>query len=309
MIVELILVANKCWRALVDFDVCNTLKHTAPHCNILQHTECNAVRHAATNCNKLTATHCSTLQHTHHNALQHTATLQDWMQHTATHCNTLQHTATLQEHSARPSHLQADIFKSQLAIQVTELHDFVLQCVVVCCSVLQCVAVCYIQCVAVCCSARYASDWRACHCVAVCCSVLHSVCCSVLQCVAVWCSVLQCVAVCCSVLQCVAVCYIHWIAWLQSWLLEKIFVELSAARNERISQNWACYEFYDMKCLYNWLLRNFCQAQCCAQRENFSKIGLTRILQYKMPVELTFENFCLAWYIAQWKTSRRVRLK
>ena len=44
-----------------------------------------------------------------------------------------------------------------------------------CCSVLQCVAVC-------------------------------SVCCSVLPCVAVCCSVLQCVAVCCCVLQCVAVC-------------------------------------------------------------------------------------------------------
>ena len=45
-------------------------------------------------------------------------------------------------------------------------------------------------------------------CVAVCCSVLN---CVLLQCVAVWCSVLQCVAVCCSVLncvllQCVAVC-------------------------------------------------------------------------------------------------------
>jgi len=45
-------------------------------------------------------------------------------------------------------------------------------------------------------------------CVAVCCSVLQRVaaCCSVLQCVAVCCSVLQRVAACCSVLQCVAVC-------------------------------------------------------------------------------------------------------
>ena len=46
-------------------------------------------------------------------------------------------------------------------------------------------------------------------CVAVCCSVLQyvvAVCCSVLQCVAVCSSVLQRVAVCCSVLQCVAVC-------------------------------------------------------------------------------------------------------
>ena len=41
-----------------------------------------------------------------------------------------------------------------------------------------------------------------------CCSVLQcvAVCCSVLQCAAVCCSVLQCVAVCCSVLQFVAVC-------------------------------------------------------------------------------------------------------
>jgi len=44
--------------------------------------------------------------------------------------------------------------------------------------------------------------------VLLCCIVLQcvAVCCSVSQCVAVCCSVLQCVAVCCSVLQCVAVC-------------------------------------------------------------------------------------------------------
>jgi len=43
-------------------------------------------------------------------------------------------------------------------------------------------------------------------CVGVCCSVLQRVamCCSVLQFVAVCCSVLQCVALCCSVLQRVA---------------------------------------------------------------------------------------------------------
>jgi len=92
-----------------------------------------------------------------------------------------------------------------------------LQCVAVCCSMLQ------IPRPQVCCSVlQY---------VAVCCSVLQcvAVCCSVLQmstefeksvsgggggkrklrgskCVAVRCSALQCVAVCCSVLQCVAVC-------------------------------------------------------------------------------------------------------
>jgi len=68
-----------------------------------------------------------------------------------------------------------------------------LQCGVVCCSVLQCVAVCYsvLQCVAVCCRAKYLPRVRVCY------FHLH---------VAVWCSMLQCVAVCCSVLQCVAVC-------------------------------------------------------------------------------------------------------
>jgi len=109
-------------------------------------------------------------------------------------------------------------------------------CVAVCCSLLQCGAVC-VQCVAVCCSMLLY--------VAVCCSVLQCVqcvqciseglfivCCSLLQSAVVCCSLLQCtteglfrvchcveeyikgpfqsvcqyVAVCCSVLQYVAVC-------------------------------------------------------------------------------------------------------
>ena len=65
-----------------------------------------------------------------------------------------------------------------------------LQCVAVCCSVLQCCSVVRIlthtQCVVVC----TASD-----------SGSSSSRCSVLQCVAVCCSVLQCVVVCCSMLQ------------------------------------------------------------------------------------------------------------
>jgi len=63
----------------------------------------------------------------------------------------------------------------------------VLQCVAVCCSVLQCD------------DDGEDVEWRQ-----LCCSALQCVtlCCSVLQCVAVCCSVLQCVAVCCSVLQC-----------------------------------------------------------------------------------------------------------
>jgi len=63
-----------------------------------------------------------------------------------------------------------------------------MQCVAVCCSVLQYVAV-----------SLYIEQTE---CVAACCSVLQriAVCCSVLQCVAVCCSVVQCVAMCCSLL-------------------------------------------------------------------------------------------------------------
>ena len=92
-----------------------------------------------------------------------------------------------------------------------------------CCSELQCVAVCCSKlCVAVSCSKLcvavfvpvqcsvlqcVAVSCRVLQCVAVCCSVCYNVvqcvavCCSALQCVAVYCSVLPCIAVCCSVLQ------------------------------------------------------------------------------------------------------------
>ena len=113
------------------------------------------------------------------------------------------------------------------------------ECVVVCCSVLHCVAVCtHFHLGRTCtstCTPRLVRTYER-ECVAVCCSVLQCaaactpiaslgvhahphvcldfyarhvwerMCCSVLKCVAVCCSVLQCVAVCCSVLQCVAVC-------------------------------------------------------------------------------------------------------
>ena len=70
-----------------------------------------------------------------------------------------------------------------------------LQCVVVCCSVLQCVAMSsLIIKLSVAVLEDVCSVWQ---CVAVCCSEL--------QCAAVCCSVLQCVAMCCTVLQCVAV--------------------------------------------------------------------------------------------------------
>ena len=91
-------------------------------------------------------------------------------------------------------------------------------------------------------------------CVAVCCSVLQvavAVCCNMLQCVAcaewsrfngwdrhtelVWCSVVPCVALWCGVLQCVAVCcndqdwyvdrvYLRWSLWLEDGVLQRVTV-------------------------------------------------------------------------------------
>ena len=108
----------------------------------------------------------------------------------------------------------------------------VLQCVarvVVCCSVLQCVAVFRTSCTLI-----------MLQCVAECCSVLQyvAVCCSVLHCVAACCSVsyiphtlrvLQCGAVCCSVLQCVVVCCtvdMGWLRWVGSLKLIVLFCRI-----------------------------------------------------------------------------------
>ena len=71
------------------------------------------------------------------------------------------------------------ITSSYICYQVSHAIDTYSECDAVCCSVLQCVAVC-----------RSHAIHTYSECVAVCCSVL--------QCVAVCCSVLQCVAVCCS---------------------------------------------------------------------------------------------------------------
>ena len=113
--------------------------------------------------------------------------------------------------------LRVRVDVTQLMLQIADKG--VLQCVAVCCSVLQTkIAACrwchwlvccsVLQCVAVCCSVlRCVAVWcSVVQCVAVCCNVLHyvAVCCSVVQCGAVWCSVVQLVAVQCSVLRCVA---------------------------------------------------------------------------------------------------------
>jgi len=90
--------------------------------------------------------------------------------------------------------------RSRLKKGLCTLGPGVLQCAVLCCSVLKRVTVWYSVCCSVlkCVSPGKRLIYIGTRCVAVCCIVL--------QCVAVCCSVLQCVAVCCSVLQCVAVC-------------------------------------------------------------------------------------------------------
>jgi len=69
------------------------------------------------------------------------------LQYTATHCDTLQHTAT---------HYMWHVIHMNATLQVTETCHMYMCDVsyIVCCSVLQCVAVCcsVLQCVAVCCS-------------------------------------------------------------------------------------------------------------------------------------------------------------
>jgi len=74
---------------------CNTLQHTATHCNTLHVTDAGGVR-ARTKLPALQHLHCSTLQHsaTHCNTLQQSAIHCNILQHSATHCNTLQHIAT-----------------------------------------------------------------------------------------------------------------------------------------------------------------------------------------------------------------------
>jgi len=191
--------------------ICNALHHTATHFHTLQHTatRCNTRQHRKrSTCHYLQsmcwhinlqnpATHFHTLQHAatqeaehmplftidvlthyiqqayhagtthrkHCNTLQHTATHCNTLQHTATHCSTLQHTAAYCN-TLRPTGLP-------------RRYNSVLQCVAVCCSVLQCVIECS--------------------------------CCSVLQCVAECSCVLQFVAVCCSMMLCCQ--YLQSLCW------------------------------------------------------------------------------------------------
>ena len=87
-------------------------------------------------------------------------------------------------------------------LEYKQYRVYVLQCVAVYFTVLQCVVMCRASCVSTP-GLQIVQNFG---------SVLYcvTVCCSVLQCVAVCCSVLQCVAVCCGVFQCcVAVCHVY----------------------------------------------------------------------------------------------------
>jgi len=102
---SLLIVATQCnglGPRLTGEVYCNTLQHTATHCNTLHTaTHCNALQH--------TTTHCNTLQHIRHytaiygNTLQHIAIHRNILQHTAKHCNALQRTlirGSTQQHTA-----------------------------------------------------------------------------------------------------------------------------------------------------------------------------------------------------------------
>jgi len=164
-----------------------------------------------------------------------------------------------------------------------------MHCVVVCCSVLQCVVVrSVLQCVAVRCSvSRCVALCGMLQYVAVCCSVLQcvavrctvwcvTVCCSVLWCVtlsaddavtssaykyvwachvAVCCSVLHRVVVCCSVLQCVAVCCMY------CSVLQCVAVCCSMPRMNESCHIWvrhACTHLWMRLATYEWVMSRVC---------------------------------------------------
>jgi len=204
------------WNVWLWANLFNTLQHTATHYSILQHTTtlCNTLQYTAPHCNMLqhAATHCNTLQHaaTRCNTLQFA--IYNTMQDTARHCKTLQQRVNrtcLASVTSCPTNVTVDAhcvdFEKCVAFSsksTTFLLDFsskrpavrVLQCVVVCCSRLQCVAVCSATDPPPSCWISRGGK-----------NVLRFVWCSVLPCVAM--NVAVCVAVCAAI--CVAVSQQH----------------------------------------------------------------------------------------------------
>jgi len=214
---------------------CNTLQHTATHCNTLQlafekrpampsdcppgtRSHCNALQRAATRCDALqhTATNCNLPLKSDLRCprivrlytfavccsvlhVQRMFTCKHSLQHNVMHCQTLQHTATnwnSQQHA----------FEQQPAIPLDCRCNTLLRAATQCNTLSDTP------------THRIASQHTAPHCNTLQHTATHSnmpckaTCdafrlrCSVLQCIAPCCTVLHRVAPCCSVLQCVAVC-------------------------------------------------------------------------------------------------------
>jgi len=211
---------------------CNTLQHAAPHRNTLQRTatHCNAPQHTATQCDTQpqgeewgaagNARRLPPHSHCNCNTLQHTATHCNTLQHAATHCNTGNGTIglppsmhTIIVTTWRDPHLSYYLMCDMCDVTrdvtcICGVWTVCVSCVAVCCSVLQCVAMCV--------------TWRFLT------RVTVAVCCSMLQCVAAYCRVCHmtfpCVCHCCSVLQCVShdvpyvwMCDMSYVTWLVTW--------------------------------------------------------------------------------------------
>ena len=171
------------WKILVQTD--STLQHAATHCNTLQYT--------ATHCNTLqhTATHCNTLQnnkdrrsskelqvgHSCSNSLKIIRITLSAPPPASTHTPNRHVASTNMDCHTYECHISPIMTQNithKISIPCGAVWCSEVQCVDVCCSVLQCVCS-VLQCVAV-----------FLQCVAVCCSVF-AVCCSVLQCAAGYC--------------------------------------------------------------------------------------------------------------------------
>ena len=186
-----------------------------------------------------TTSHCNRLQHT--------------LQHSATYCNTLQHNAVSCIRYVKGTHHFAKKPHTPLCCSVLQC---IALCCSVCCSLLQCDEVPPFHSRAADTPTQQMHFWcSASQCVEVCCSAVQcdTVRCSALQCVAVRCSALQCVAVHCRALQFVAACCsAHHFAHEPHACRRRV----DPSRN---SDHGFCFE---TRCLDLWL----CKCVCAAER-------------------------------------------
>jgi len=204
-----------------------TATHNVTHCNTLQHAETygmllRALQHAATRCN----------------ALQHTATHCNTPQYTEAHCN-----AWLRGRATHRSHLlQCVVMCCSLRIG-RQVWSTCFELVLMCCSVLQCIAVCLSVCIA----SIHVLQPHVLQRVAACC-------CHVLQRVAACCSVLQCIAVCLSV--CIASIHV-----LQPHVLQRVVAMCcSVLQRVAVACLSICVDTYNTHTTY---ITPSCVAECC----------------------------------------------